>query len=444
MSWCRANLSRSLYKNWHFMKRLNEQHNDEFREIVSSPPKWLVSWGISCIFLILLFLVCGSWWIQYPDVVQASFTLTASDGPRAVVARTSGRIDRLLISDGDSVGKGATIAFIEGSGYYSSILGLQKDLSVLAVLASSENWAAVSKFDFKRWTDLGDIQYEFQVFYQTWIDLKLHLSHTGYIKRRTYLEGEVANLEELNSILDQQNSILEQAGQLAKSDFNIQEKLYKEKIISITDFNSAKKKFLESELPIKNVATSIIQNNSSILAKQKEILQLENDSFQYKSRLSRGIETLNSKIENWKYNYMLIAPTSGIVSYSAPLVEQQQITTGQEILKVEPLNSSFVGVLKISQNKIGKIKLGQKVLIELVGYPYREYGMIEARLVSFSSSPGQDSVYWGTVTFPKGLVTSYQKRIVYKNGLQGVAKIAITESRLIDRLLNLLRGARHL
>ena len=92
-----------------------ELHSEEVDEIVSRPPNWLISWGITMFFSLMILLGLGTWWIHYPDIITVPFTLTATDAPRKIVVRMEGKLARLLVKDNQEVIKGLPVAYSEST-----------------------------------------------------------------------------------------------------------------------------------------------------------------------------------------------------------------------------------------------------------------------------------------------------------------------------------------
>lgn len=67
-----------------------ELRSEEFNEVLSAVPAWIVRWGITMIACVVLMLLVGSAVFKYPDVISSTVTLTGTTPVSAVVARTSG------------------------------------------------------------------------------------------------------------------------------------------------------------------------------------------------------------------------------------------------------------------------------------------------------------------------------------------------------------------
>ena len=46
-----------------------ELRSEAVQNIIGYIPHWIIRWGITVIFLIVLVLLVGSWFFKYPDVI---------------------------------------------------------------------------------------------------------------------------------------------------------------------------------------------------------------------------------------------------------------------------------------------------------------------------------------------------------------------------------------
>ncbi|MCF2491514.1 HlyD family secretion protein [Dyadobacter sp. CY347] len=417
-----------------------EVHSEEVHEIISRPPNWLVNWGITLFFVLLVMLAFGSWWIRYPDVVMAPFTLTSTDAPRTIVVRTEGKLTRLLVKDGAQVSKGQAIAYSESTAEHEQILRLADEMEKIEKTIPNRRWSSIQNFSITPYTRIGEVQNDFQTFNQKLTELKSFLAGGFYLQKQKLLIDDQNDLIAMGKIIYEQLVLQDKDYELAKDEFQVQEKLHEGKVISPMEYKREKAKLLSREMPVKNLASSIVQNRSAQTAKQKEMLELENTIQEHKTGFLQSLQTLKSSIDNWKQRYIITAPVAGKISFSAPWQEQQHLTAGQELMTVEPASSSFQGLIKIPQMNMGKLKEGQTVLIKLDGFPYREYGMVEGELSRLSVTPGKDSTYWGYIDLPNKLKTRYGRFLPYRNGLKGQAEIITADRRLAERLLSTFKN----
>ncbi|MCL1677132.1 HlyD family secretion protein, partial [Elizabethkingia meningoseptica] len=94
---------------------------------------------------------------------------------------------------------------------------------------------------------------------------------------------------------------------------------------------------------------------------------------------------------------------------------------------------ALIGRLTVPSTNSGKIMEGQKVLIKLDNYPFQEFGIVEGRVRNMSSVPDKDGNYYVDVNIPKGLTTSFNKKLIFNKELKGNAEIVTKDLRLIER-----------
>ena len=87
-----------------------ELRSEEVQEILGSSPYWIVRWGITLIAFIFLLLLAGSAIFKYPDMINASVTLTGTVPPAEIVSRSTGKLHKLYIKDNQHVKRGDYLA----------------------------------------------------------------------------------------------------------------------------------------------------------------------------------------------------------------------------------------------------------------------------------------------------------------------------------------------
>jgi hypothetical protein len=65
--------------------------SSEVNEVLSQPPSWLVRWGITVFFFVLLILLGVGWFVEYPDLIKANLRVVAMNFPKSVNAKSEGR-----------------------------------------------------------------------------------------------------------------------------------------------------------------------------------------------------------------------------------------------------------------------------------------------------------------------------------------------------------------
>lgn len=109
----------------------NQQlHTEEVQDIITAPPSWIMRWGISVFFAVLVMVTGLSYFIRYPDLVT-THTVIYSDNSSQVRANATGLLTKLLITNNQSVDKDQPLAFIGAGADHRKILALTDSLKSL-------------------------------------------------------------------------------------------------------------------------------------------------------------------------------------------------------------------------------------------------------------------------------------------------------------------------
>lgn len=417
----------------------------EVSEIISSRPGFMIRWGITIFFLVLILLVAATFFIHYPDIVSASARFTSINAPKEVKTKTDGKLIKLIATEGAVVAKDDILGYMESRGNHQAIISLSKTVdSMQQLLDDNRTEVVVSYFanavNHYKWEgQLGEMQASYQAFSQAYTLFKQYLSSGFYLRKKSMLQNDIVYLQRLQRNLQEQKALQEKDLGLAQQSLEANKALAADTIVSALENRNEQSRYISKAMSIPQISSSIISNESSQHEKQKEIMQLENDIAQQKGVYTQALNTLKAELDNWKNKYLLIAPISGKVAFATFLQQDQQLAANQTICYVNPENSNYYAAVFIPESNFGKIKTGQKVLLKLPSYPFQEYGAIEGRLDFVSNIP-TDSGYLAKVTLTFGLTTNYNKQVQYREGLSAQGEIITEDMRLSDRLIHQLRS----
>ncbi len=144
----------------------NSERSDLVKEVLETPPSWLIKWGSTWALLVLLAILAISWFVQYPDLVKGTVQLTSNDIAKSVVARKDGLLENIYVKDGEMVLKNQRISRIESVAdpleiekLKNYLVALQKKIGTNPKTISVEN-------TLPSFGQLGEIQEDFQNFAQ--------------------------------------------------------------------------------------------------------------------------------------------------------------------------------------------------------------------------------------------------------------------------------------
>lgn len=412
------------------------EHGNEIEEIISKKPPFIVRWGTSFFFLLLLMIGLVSWFIKYPDVVTTSAKLTSLNAPKAIVAKVEGQLVKLKVKEGEIVKKNQVLGYMESTANAETVIYLSGILDSLQNTLNHNKTELIKDFFsatlIKSQTELGELQQSYQTFIQSFVVFRSYLESGFYLRKKGMLLKDMRMLQRLNENLYQQKSLQQQDLKLAQQNFKANELLNNEKVISPFDYRNEASKLIGKKMNIPEISSSILNNETQQNEKKEAIMELNNEIAQQKNIFIQALNTFISQVNEWKKKYLLISPVAGKIAFSGFIQEHQQLHLTQTICYVNPENSQYYAEVYIPQFNLGKVRTGQQVLLKFASYPFQEYGSLMGKIDFISTIPS-DSGYLARVILSNGLVTSYNKPIHYREGLSGEGEIITQNLRLPQR-----------
>ncbi|CAI8307724.1 MAG: Hemolysin secretion protein D, chromosomal [Flavobacteriaceae bacterium] len=423
-----------------------EIRSNEVQEILGYVPKWMIRWGITVIFGIVLLLIGLSWFVKYPDVIQGNFVLTTEIPPIKLVSKANGKLQKLYFNERDFVSKGDFIAEIESPLSEASISYLQSLSPQIKELLESNNPFPILFDDASH--VFGELQSEYNQLKILVSDFQI-LIHNGYQdKKIKMLKNQIRNYQDLFKISKKQKVLEEKKLTNAQEQFNMNTILYEKEIISKMEFFNQEAVFNQNKQQLENLNKVVVQNSISITDYESQLNEIEYNFNEkkrtLKERIQASLNTIDNFINSWKQNYMLTAPFSGKLSYLSNLNEKQFINAGTELFVVVPENNQYVGYIKISAHGFGKVKTGQRVHIKLDSYPYHEFGRLLGKVSAItpmanSNLKNNQLEYLVKITLINGLQSTFNEALEFSPEMGGTAEIVTEDLRLMQRIFNQFR-----
>lgn len=410
------------------------QHSEEVNEIITAVPSWILRRGITLIFLVLLLILTLSAFIRYPDVVKTTLRVNSLNSPKPVIAHQQGKLVKILVKDGQKVTAKQPLAFIESIANPLDVMQLAENLKALQQkLNATQNLANLS-FETKA-LSLGELQNSYQTFYQEYQAFNNTQNGGFYLTQKNYLERDLAAIRKLQQQLNQQQNIQAQEYANAEEEYAAYQKLKLKNVISNSEFKQQENKYLASKYPMQQSATALLNNNTSYLAKEKEIATLNNTIREQQAKFRQALNGMLNETETWIMKYIVSAPLAGRVGFAGILQENQNVTINQELFIVNPGNTNFFGEVQIPQYNMGKVSLGQRTLVKMRSFPFEEYGMINGKISYITDVALKDSVFIAKIDFVNFEQKNSSHPITLKTGMMADAEIITKESSLLQRFV---------
>ncbi len=418
-----------------------EIRSEAVQDILSYIPHWIIRSGITIVIGAVALMLGATWLIKYPDIISARITITTQTPPSPVVARSSGKLDSLFVTEKAEVASGDYLAAIESTARLMDVMALRLILDSLSTITHTPEDMLQQSFESR--VELGDIQSAWLDFLQQ-VDEYQFLHATDYNARRiSGIENQIEKHYQLGVRLHNQRDLTTEDLRLADSKLDKSRTLFQKNLISELEIGSAEEAYLQKKHAMESAETTIVNNDLQLIVYQKALLDLRFQLEENERRLTLGMQQsfkrLQTALADWEHRYVLRAPVAGQISFFSFWSDNQYVNAGEEVLTVVPGSEDILGKIELPGTGAGKVEEGQRVNIKFDSYPFREFGVVagEVTQISLVTRANIESI---SVRLSEGLSTSYNKNLEFKQGMQGTAEIVTEEMRLFERIFNQLRA----
>ncbi len=417
-----------------------ELRSESVSEILGRMPHWTIRYGITVIFGMILMLVLLSWFIRYPDAIVAPGTLTTTDPPRSITARTEGKLVQLSVQDGDTVKVGTTIAVVESPTSPASIQLLQTVLNEFDSALIKPNSAIPFLNDLR----LGSGQADYDALRGISMELRTWRTENYRQERNVRMRKKIEGYGRLIQAAQEQLAI----GNRKQSNYTKEAKtdslLEHNGVISKTAYRTKQNDFMDHQMALKDLAGSVEQNKITRLDLESQLDDLFHADAAKERELTESarasVASLRTFADTWQLNYALTAPVSGILHYNGRVVADQTVKPQDLLFSVAPVVQSFVFEAVVPSNGAGKVKTGQQAYVSLDNYPSEEFGRLIGTVRSMAVMPNAEG-YRAVIELPKELKSSFHRELAYRPEMKGQVEIVAHQRSILGRIFDKLRSA---
>jgi multidrug resistance efflux pump len=419
-----------------------ELHSEEVQEILGRPPRWILSWGITLLFSIVILLFVGSWLFKYPDIIVSEITVTTENVPANLVAKSSGKITGLFAKDNEHVNKGQIIAVIENSAVTDDVLAVKKIINEFTM----ENWldgSLLGKISNTTFI-LGETEQAFSLFRSKLEEYIKYTARDYSEKKIAAIESQLINYRGLIAQMKKQVSLQLEDLAITRGQYLRDSLLYTQKVFSPADLETSKMNLLQKTFTVETAKTTLTNAQIQYSQLGQQVMELRQERYAqneiYELTLKQMFSNLKASIAQWEQAYVLITPVEGNLTFSRIWSIHQNVTAGELVVTVVPADQGkVIGILKLPVAGSGKVRKDQRVNVKFNNYPHMEFGMVIGRVEKISLVPDQNN-YLAEVAFPEGLISNYGKKLPLLPEMTGTAEIITEDMRLIQRFFNPIKS----
>ncbi|MGV8131388.1 MAG: HlyD family efflux transporter periplasmic adaptor subunit [Candidatus Pacearchaeota archaeon] len=419
--------------NFNLPNSTDNLYCNEVREIISNKPVWIVSNGIGLFFLIILCICSLSFFIYYPDIINAPVRILGKNLPKQIISRTEGKLVSLNIHENSIVKSGDVLAILQSNASYNEVRALENWIRIVEKKISLETIALIP--DLPKLFNLGDLQKNYQEISNQLYQLDWSSPNGYFAQRKQNIQRDLQVLSELKANVDKQKVLISKDLALQENLLRINDLLVKEKVLAPLDLNKDQSAVISRQQQLVQTDAGSLNQNVSIIAKENELIEIEKSRKDIIQNFKSALFNAKSFIEDWKSKYIVFASESGKIQFTSYFQKNSLIKQGQELFYILPEQPQYFAEVQAAQKNFGKIQKGQKVNIALNGFPRNEFGILKGVVEFIPSVPYKDTCFLLKVELIKGLHTNYNKKLHFTNSLVGTAEIITSDATLAERLL---------
>ena len=320
--------------------------------------------------LMLLGLLIFLMWTSLSDMdqtVRSHGQIIAIARNQIIQAADGGVLKQLLVSEGQQVRAGQTLAKLETTRSEASYLEIKAKLSALQaalVRAKAESSGVALIFDLD--SESNNVFTSGQ--------------QQAYSQKRQGLEDEL--------------QVLSAGLQLSEKELQMSQALLKTGDVSQLEFMRAQRQVHETQGRIGSVKQKYLQE-----AKQ-DVVRIQEEISAHQFKLNERKSLLDHST--------LSSPVDGIVKVLRINTVGGVLRAGDELMHISPTSGGYIFEAKINPSDIGELRLGLPVSLKFDAFDYSVYGMLQGTLSYISSDTLTDSG-------PNGAVQTYYREQVQIN-----------------------------
>jgi len=421
----------------------NEYLSTEVREILGKAPSRVWIWGTIIIAGVLVLFTLVGFLVNYPETVKGGLLLTTLDPPVPVISPRSGYLSEVRVKEGVMVKKGGLLAVFDAAAAVDDVLQLEQDVDKL----SEFDLESLRSYQPNLKLNVGEISPAYSNFVSVFQFLPFSASDNTDVAAIRTLEQHTGQINQSIQTMEDKREKSEKDIEALRQELKAKSLQYAESLDEkdAPDVFSTNRKMSEKVSERDRLEIDIAGKKDEILTTKARILELR---LQQQSgttakifQLKQSLSNLKTAIQQWKDEFLVVAPATGEVSFYSDFTERQFKKIGDELMVIVPASAGnkFIGQVQLPAKGSGKVHKGQKVTITFERYPRQDFGTVGGRVSKIFTLPKGDA-YFVEVELVEGLKTSNGSEIEFQQQMKGRAEITTAEKKFISHLFQKMKN----
>src|SRR5664280_1746500 len=210
-------------------KRPEILYSDPVREIMGKPPRRILRWGTTIMFLVFVLFIFFAWLIRYPDTIPAPVEITTTNPPVTLVTKITGHINSLFVKEREKVNAGQLVALMETTASMKEIELLKQTIDTIKTPET------LSSRLLPAFSELGELQGYYGTFLKNLSDLNNYMNNDFYGGKIASLTDEINGIQEYIGRLTLKEKLYSENHRIEEKKYGRDSALYAGKVIPESD-----------------------------------------------------------------------------------------------------------------------------------------------------------------------------------------------------------------
>lgn len=357
----------------------------------------------------------------YTRVETVTGAIVPDKGVAAIIPTRAGTITEVLVTDGEVVAKGATLAAIRAeedgaSGVSAAALTqqaiAQQDASLVAQLSAAERSAAAQQ--------------------------------SQILSQGSGLRAEIEQLQ--SQIVLQQSLVASATQDLAKA-----QSVAERGFISRADLQAREDNLLARQQQLSQLQQSLSARRAALTQLSSSAASISAQALSEAANIAAARAQVAQQAAGnaGARSYALTAPVAGTVT-ALTMRAGQRVGSQNQIMAIIPQNARLRAELFIPSQAIGFVKPGQEVRLAIDAFPFQRFGTVTGRITTVASSAVSQTLPNGAVVSAYPVIAeiaepgimAFGRREALVSGMTLTARIITEKQSLIEWLFEPLFAVR--
>jgi hemolysin D len=378
---------------------------------------------------------CAAWAYlgQIDEVAKATGKLVPQGEVFKVNSVETGKIERLLVTEGQAVKVGEALAELDTE-------VTAKELERLNLLLSS------IQTEIRQTASIADRT-------RLEAESRATLAEQMIQAHEVTLRQNVATADTSAAMLDQLQQDarakadrvdrlrpLSEAGAISRESVFDMEATLRDRQRSITESQGALKRAQgDADRLQVEMAQKQTEARQARLAGQQQVQQLAIKQTELSSKVQETQSLIESAQAKLKHR-QIYATASGLISNLSVHNAGEVVQAGQPLAEIIPQDKPLILSVAMPSQSAGFLRVGMNAKVKLDAYAYQDYGVIEGKVVRMApdskTSEQLGTVYRVDVEIDRSHIQARGKTIPFKPGQTGTAEVITRQRRLMDVFLD--------